>query len=85
MLEILQKIEELFDGTLGTWRINPVHFELNEYVKPIWLRPHPVSKLHEEEFKKVVERLFLLEVFERSNDSEWRDPFFAQPKPKKIK
>ena len=28
LLELLQILEELFDGTLGTWKIDPVDFEL---------------------------------------------------------
>ena len=35
LLKLLQKFEELFDGTLGTWKTDPVDFELKEGVKPI--------------------------------------------------
>ena len=35
LLELLQKFEELFDGTLGTWKTDPVDLELKEDVKPI--------------------------------------------------
>ena len=28
LLKLLHKFEELFDGTLGTWKIDPVDFEL---------------------------------------------------------
>ena len=28
LLKILQNFEELFDGTLGIWKTDPVHFEL---------------------------------------------------------
>ena len=34
-LKLLQGLEELFDGTLGTWKIDPVDFELEEDAKPI--------------------------------------------------
>ena len=27
-LELLQKSDEFFDGTLGTWKTDPVYFEL---------------------------------------------------------
>ena len=33
-------------------------------------------------FKKEVEHLVLLGVLKVSNDSEWGDPHFTQPKPK---
>ena len=28
LLKLLQKSEELFDGTFGTWKTYPVYFEL---------------------------------------------------------
>ena len=28
LLKLLQRFKELFDGTLGTWKIYPVDFEL---------------------------------------------------------
>ena len=48
LLKLLQKSEELFYGTLGTWKMDTVDFELKEDVKPICLRPYPVPKVHEE-------------------------------------
>ena len=46
-LKSLPKFEELFDGTLGTWKTGPVDFELK-----VCLIPYPVPKVHEEIFKK---------------------------------
>ena len=34
-LKLLQIFEELFDGTLGIRKTDPVEFNLNEYSKPI--------------------------------------------------
>ena len=56
LLKLLQKYEDLFDGTLRTWKTDPVYFKLKEDTKPICLRPHPVPKVHEEMFKNEVER-----------------------------
>ena len=81
-LKLLQIFEELFDGTLGTWKIDPVDFELKEDAKPRFSRLYPVTKVHEKMFKKEVERLFLLGVLEVANDSEWGSPSVAQPKHK---
>ena len=78
----MQKIVELFDGTLGTWKTDPVDFELKEDLKPICSRPYPVTKVPEEMFKKEVERLVLLGFLKVTNDSEWGAPYFDQPKPK---
>ena len=43
---------------------------------------YPVPKVHEEIFKKDVERLFILGLLEVANDSEWGSPYFTQTKPK---
>ena len=57
LLKLLQILEELFDGTLGPWKIDPVDFELKEDAKPIFLCPHPVLNVHKEMFKKEIEHL----------------------------
>ena len=35
LLKLLQKIEQLFDGTLGAWKTDPVDFKLNNNLKLI--------------------------------------------------
>ena len=82
LLKLLQILEEFFDGTLGTWKTDPVDFKLKEDVNAIFLQPYPVPKVHEEMFKKEVERLVLLGFLEAANESEWGASSFAQPKPK---
>ena len=81
-IKLLQKFKELFNVTLSTWKIDPLDFELKQNAKPICSQPYPVPKVHEEIFKKEVERLVLLGVFGVANDSEWGATYFAQPKPK---
>ena len=54
MLKLQQKIEELFDGILSTWKIDPVDFWLKEVTKPMCLMPYSVPKVHEEMSKKEV-------------------------------
>ena len=39
LLKILQKIEELSDGTLGTCKTDPEDSKIKEDAKPIWSRP----------------------------------------------
>ena len=46
-LKILQKFEELFNGTLGNWKTYPVDFELKEDVNLMCLQPYPVPKVHD--------------------------------------
>ena len=35
LLQLLQKFEELFDGTIGTWKTDPVDFQLKQDTNPI--------------------------------------------------
>jgi hypothetical protein len=43
-LILLQKFEELFDGSLGTWKTDPINLELKDpNVKPFHAKPYPVS------------------------------------------
>ena len=35
LIKLLQKSEELFDGTFGTWKIDSVNLELKEDAKPV--------------------------------------------------
>ena len=46
LLKLLQKFEELFNGTLGTWETDPVDFELKEDMNPLCSRPYLVPKAH---------------------------------------
>ncbi len=36
LLSVLLRIESLFDGTLGDWKLLPVSFELKEGMKPYY-------------------------------------------------
>ena len=67
---------------LSPGKTDPVHFELKENANPICLQPYPVTNVHEEIFKKEVERLVLLVILEVENNSERGALSFAQPKPK---
>ena len=54
LIKLLQKIEELFNKTLGTWKTDPVDFEFKKYAKPICSQPYSLPKVHEEMFKDEV-------------------------------
>ena len=69
LLKFLQKCEEFFDGTLGSWKTYPVDFELKKDAKQIFSQPYLVPKINEEIFKKEVECLVLLRVLEVANIS----------------
>ena len=71
LLELLQKLEDFFYGTLGNWKTDPINFELKENTKPMCSRPYKVPKVQEEMFKKEVKSLVLIGVLGVANDSEW--------------
>ena len=54
--------EDLFDGTLGDWKTEPVSFELKEGAKSYQGRPNPVPKVHKQTTKKECDRLVELGV-----------------------
>ena len=63
LLGLLQDFEELFDGTLGDWKTEPVHLELKPDAKPYHGKAFPVPFIHKETLKKEVERLAEIGVY----------------------
>ena len=57
-----------------------MEFELKEGAEPIFSRPYPVPKVHEEILEKELEHLVLIGFLEVANGLELRSPSFAQPK-----
>ena len=82
LLILLNKFEDMFGSTFGTWNTTPVYLELNDDVKPVWSLPYPVPRLHEAMFRNEFERLVRLVVLEESNEFKWEAPSFSQPKAK---
>ena len=80
LLTLLQKYEDLFDGTLGGWKGTDIKLDLIPNAKPFHSAPFPVPQIHEATLRKEVDRLVLLGVLERDNSSEWAAPTFIIPK-----
>ena len=78
--QLLDKCAELFDGTLGTWNLEPVELELKPDATPHHARPHPIPRVHQETLKMEVERLCEIGVLKKVNRSEWAAPSFIIPK-----
>ena len=58
LLKLLQQYEPLFDGTLGTWKTDPIELELKDHeCKPYHAKPYPVPHLQEKLLKEEIERL----------------------------
>ena len=84
LLELLTEFKELFDGTLGDWKTEPVSFDLKEGAKPYNGRAFPVPKFHKETLIKELNRLCDLGVLEWQPASEWASPSFIVPKKIKL-
>ena len=62
LLALLLKYEELFDGTLGDWKLQPVSIELKGGAKPYHGRPYPIPKIHKATLLKEIDCLILIGV-----------------------
>ena len=77
---LLQKHEDLFDGTLGTWNMDPVELELKPNSKPYQAKPMTVPHIHKKTLYTEINRLLKIGVLQRENNSEWAAPSFLIPK-----
>jgi hypothetical protein len=59
---LLLRFKELFDGTLGEWKLPPVSFKLKEGAKPYHGRPYPVPKIHKGTLMKEINCLVSMGV-----------------------
>ena len=80
LLALLKKNEDLFDGQLGDWTGDPVEIPLKEGAKPYHARAFPIPHIHEDTFKKDLDRLVSIGVLRKVNRSEWAAPAFIIPK-----
>jgi hypothetical protein len=80
LLVLLLKFEELFNGTLGDWKLPPVSFELKEGAKPYHGRPYPIPKIHKGTLIKEIDCLILIGVLKWQLLSKWASPSFIIPK-----
>ena len=62
MFRLLTKYEELFDGTLGDFKTDPVSLKLKKDAKPYHGRPYPIPHSQLDVFRKEVESLVELGV-----------------------
>ena len=80
LLDLLQKYESLFDGTLGKWTGTEYHIELKPGAEPYHSRAFPVPRVHEPTLRLEVNRLVKEGVLRKVNHSEWGAPTFIIPK-----
>ncbi len=80
LLVLLLKFEELFNGTLGDWKLPLVSYELKESAKPYHGRPYPIPKIHKATLMKEINCLILIGVLKWQPSSKWAPPSFIIPK-----
>ena len=80
LVELLENYKELFDGTLGCWKTDPVSLKLKEGATPFHGRPFPVPVIHKKLLRKEVDRLCDIGVLKWQGASEWASPSFPVPK-----
>ena len=78
--QLLQKVEQLFDGILGDRKTTPVKLETREGIRPFHGRAYPVPFIHKYTLKKEVDRLESIGVLKWEGASEWGSPIFIIPK-----
>ena len=84
LLRLLVQYEELFDGTLGDFKTEPVSFRLKDGATPYHGRAYPVPQKQLKMFRKEVDRLEEIGVLKRQPASEWASPSFPIPKKDKT-
>jgi hypothetical protein len=58
LLQLLQKYKDLFDGSLGTWKTDPIQLELKDpNVEPYHAKTYPVPHSQEKRLKDEIRRL----------------------------
>ena len=72
-MELLNKYEDLFDGTLGHWVGEDYNVELKPGVTPYHARAYPIPKAYQNTFTVEVERLCKVGVLKAVNRSEWAE------------
>ena len=76
LLALLKENESLFDGQLGDWVGDPIEIPLKEGAKPYHAKAFPIPHIHEQTFKKDLDRLESIGVLRKVNRSEWAAPAF---------
>jgi hypothetical protein len=80
LLNLLNKYEHLFDGSLGKWNLPPIDIELKDpNCTPYSGRHYPIPQSQKQKVMEEVQRMEKLGVL-RKCSSEWGAPAFIIPK-----
>ena len=77
---MLQKYLDIYEGSIGTLKIEPVKFELKPNSTPYHAKPFPIPKAYEKLTKEECQRFAKDKIWHHTLDSEWAAPSFIVPK-----
>ena len=80
LAEVLSAYSDMYEGTIGTLNIPPVHFELKPDAKPYHARPFPIPKAYKNLTKEECGQFDKDTIWHHTLDSEWAVPTFIVPK-----
>ena len=69
LYEVLEKFEDLFDGSLGKWNMGAYNIELRPDVTPYHARAFPIPRAYTDTLKVEVERLVKSGVLKQASES----------------
>ena len=70
----------MFDGIFGNYTGSEYKIELLEGAKPYHAKPFPIPEIHDETLKIEVNRIIIMGVLKRTNNSEWAALILIIPK-----
>ena len=70
----------MYEGTIGTLNIKPVHFVLKPNATPFHAKPFPILKAYKNLTKEDCEQFEKHTIWHRTLNSVWAAPSFIVPK-----
>ena len=80
ILKVLQKHSKLFDGTLGVYRHEKFHIDIEEGTKPVRSRPYAVPIIQHDTFKRELKHLIDIGVLSPAGVRKRASTTFIIPK-----
>ena len=80
LYKVLKDFEEMFDGQLGEWKMEPISIKLKKDARPIHARAYTIPKIYENTVKTEIEQFLQRGILRKVNRSEWASPTFIVPK-----
>lgn len=78
--DVLSKVKELFDGSLGHYNGGKIKLELEDGAVPFHSKAYSIPISQQQAFKKELQHLVEIGVLSKAGPSEWAAPTFCIPK-----